>query len=83
MKKHSEFKTRATIWWLGIAMGIIIGAFGNMLASSLDRFEASIDTPLLPEQSVVTDTGRKCTIMRERQFSRIIGIICDTPDEEK
>jgi hypothetical protein len=77
MKKLAELKTRFTIWWLGIAMGIIIGAVGNMLASSLDRLEDSIDTPLLPEQSVVTDTGRKCTIMRERQFSRIIGIICE------
>ena len=77
MKKLAELKTRFTIWWLGIAMGIIIGAFGNMLASSLDRLEDSIDTPLLPEQSVVTDTGRECTIMRERQFSRIIGIICE------
>jgi hypothetical protein len=77
MKKHSELKTRITIWWLGMAMGMIVGIFGNMLTSSLDRLEASIDTPLLPEQSVVTDTGRECTIMRERQFSRIIGIICE------
>jgi hypothetical protein len=77
MKKHSEFKTRATMMWLGIALGMIIGICGNMITSSLDRLEASIDTPLLPEQSVVTDTGRECTIMRERQFSRIIGIICE------
>jgi len=77
MKKHSEFKTRATLLWLGIVMGMIVGVCGNMIVSSLERFEDSVDSPLLPEQLVVTDTGRKCAIMRERQFSRIIGIICE------
>jgi hypothetical protein len=77
MKKNSEVSTRFAIWCSGIGVGIVIGIFGNMLLSSLDRLEDSIDTPLLPEQSVVTDTGRECTIMREQQFSRIIGIICE------